>query len=104
MSRKNEPRAVSWWTQEWEWIPRRFDPRRCFAAPRSLRALITPNPRVIASDVWAKLLWAGLNLKQSDLPTSHRCPVHFYPLTMVRALTMVWLFGGLRADEIVRLR
>ena len=90
--------------QEWEWIPRRFDPRRCFAAPRSLRALITPNPRVIASDVWAKLLWAGLNLKQSDLPTSHRCPVHFYPLTMVRALTMVWLFGGLRADEIVRLR
>ena len=90
--------------QEWEWIPRRFDPRRCFAAPRSLRALITPKPRVIASDVWAKLLWAGLNLEQSDLPTSHCCPVHYYPLAMVRALTMVWLFGGLRVDEIVRLR
>lgn len=23
--------------QEWGWIPRRFDPRRCFAAPRSVR-------------------------------------------------------------------
>jgi hypothetical protein len=90
--------------QEWGWIPRRFDPRRAFAAPRSLRALITPNPRVIASDVWAKLLWAGLNLEQSDLPTSHLCPVHYYPLAMVRALALVWLFGGLRADEIVRLR
>ena len=32
--------------QEWEWISRRFDPRRCFAAPRSLRALIGPKPRV----------------------------------------------------------
>jgi hypothetical protein len=35
----------------------------------SVRALITPNPRVIASDVWAKLLWAGLNLEQADLVT-----------------------------------
>lgn len=90
--------------QEWGWIPRRFDPRRSFAAPRSLRALISPNPRVIASDVWAKLLWAGLNLEQSDLPTSHCCPAHFYPLAMVRALAIVWLFGGLRANEIARLR
>ena len=32
------------------------------AAPRSLRALIGPKPKVIADDVWAKLLWAGLNL------------------------------------------
>ena len=90
--------------QEWESIPRRFDPRRCFAAPQSPRALITPNPRVIASDVWAKLLWAGLNLQQEDLTRSHGCRMHYYPLTMVRALTLVWLFGGLRIDEIVRLR
>jgi hypothetical protein len=48
--------------QEWEWIPRRFDPRRCFSIPRSVRGLIAPNPRVIADDLWAKLLWAGLNL------------------------------------------
>ena len=33
-----------------------------FATPRSVRALIGPAPRTIADDVWAKLLWAGLNL------------------------------------------
>jgi len=38
--------------QEWGWIPRRFDPRRCFAAPRSLRALIGPKPRIIADDIF----------------------------------------------------
>ena len=48
--------------QEWEWIPRRFDPTRALAVPRSIAALIGTNPRVIADDVWAKLLWAGLNL------------------------------------------
>jgi hypothetical protein len=65
--------------QEWEWIPRRFDPRRCFRAPRSLRALIGPNARVIAEDIWAKLLWAGINLTQDDLTTSFFCARHFYP-------------------------
>lgn len=90
--------------QEWEWIPRRFDPRRCFAAPRSLRALISPNPRTIADDIWAKLLWAGLNLTEADLTTSHSCANHYYPLAMVKALTMVWLFCGLRSNEIRRLR
>jgi integrase len=89
--------------QEWGWIPRRFDPRRSFAAPKSLRALIGPKPRIIDDDVWAKLLWAGLNLEQSDLTTSHHGG-HFYPLTMVKALTVVWLFCGLRVDEIWRLR
>jgi integrase len=89
--------------QEWGWIPRRFDPRRSFAAPKSLRALIGPKPRIIDDDVWAKLLWAGLNLEQSDLTTSHHGS-HFYPLTMVKALTVVWLFCGLRVDEIWRLR
>ena len=56
--------------QEWSWIPRRIDPRRCFAAPRSIRDLMVPNPRVIADDVWAKLLWAGLDLSEADLSTS----------------------------------
>lgn len=89
--------------QEWGWIPRRFDPRRCFAAPRSLRALIGPKPRVIDDDVWAKLLWAGLNLEEPDL-SRHAHGKHFYPVLMVKALSIVWLFGGLRMDEIRRLR
>jgi hypothetical protein len=45
--------------QEWEWIPRRLDAARAFAQPRSLRARIGPQPRVLSDDVWAKLLWAA---------------------------------------------
>ena len=32
------------------------------------RALIGTDPRVIADDVWAKLLHAGLNIEAADLP------------------------------------
>jgi integrase len=89
--------------QEWDWIPRRFAPARSLAVPRSVQALIAPNPRVLAADAWAKLLWAGLNLAEADLPAAGRGN-HYYPPAMVRALAVVWLFGGLRSDEIQRLR
>jgi integrase len=88
--------------QEWEWIPRRFDPARALATPRSILALTGPSPRVIADDIWAKLLWAGLNLEASDLPAN--AGAQCYPLELVRALALVWLFAGLRSDEIARLR
>lgn len=103
--------------QEWEWIPRRFDPTRAFATPRPVKSLIGPAPRTIADDLWAKLLWAGLNLGSSDLPLhgsaasdsgklteNRRCTGAYYPLEMLQALSIVWLFAGLRSDEIVRLR
>jgi hypothetical protein len=45
--------------QEWGWIRPRFDPSRALATPRSILTLTGPNPRVIADDIWAKLLWAG---------------------------------------------
>jgi integrase len=86
--------------QEWEWIPRRFDPNRALAVPRSIAALIGTNPRVIADDVWAKLLWAGLNLQPADLPGNYA----YYPMELIRAVTLTWLFSGLRSDEITRLR
>jgi integrase len=96
---------------EWGWIPRSFDPGRSFATPRSVRALIAPDPRTIQTDVWAKLLWAGLNLAPEDLPISvytvgpsvvERGP--WYPLEMMRAMVIVWLFAGLRSQEFSRLR
>jgi hypothetical protein len=59
---------------------------------------------VIADDVWAKLLWAGLNLTDADLSTSAHSAWHYYPLGLVRALALVWLFAGLRVSEIRRLR
>ena len=89
--------------QEWGWIPRRFDPTRALATPRAVKALIGPAPRVIADDVWAKLLWAGLHLEPRDLAPSARAR-HCYPAELVRALAVTWLFSGLRSDEIVRLR
>ena len=88
--------------QEWEWMPCRFDPSRALATPASIRALTGPNPRVIADALWAKLLWAGLNLDTPDLPANSSG--QFYPIELVRALALVWLFGGLRSDEIARLR
>ncbi len=88
--------------QEWEWITRRFDPSRALATPRSIRALTGPDPRVISDAVWAKLVWAGLNLEASDLPAN--TGGQFYPLELVRALAMTWLFAGLRSDELSRLR
>ncbi|MGH2873237.1 MAG: tyrosine-type recombinase/integrase [Solirubrobacteraceae bacterium] len=91
--------------QEWEWIERRFDPGRAFALPRSIAAKIGPEPRVIADEVWAKLMWAGLNLIPEDLP-AHAATGGgpWYPIELVRAITLMWLFSGLRTDEIMRLR
>lgn len=92
--------------QEWGWIRRRFDPFRCFSTPRSILALSNPNPRVIADGVWAKILWAGLNLTVGDLPTGRgrKGVGRAYPVEMVRAVALAWLFGGLRVNEVRRLR
>jgi integrase len=101
-------------SQEWGWLETRFNPDRAFATPRGVKTLIGPAPRTIADDVWAKLLWAGLNLSAGDFPAHDPYPAEglrekgaketFYPLAMLRALAVVWLFSGLRGDEIARLR
>ncbi len=80
--------------QEWGWIPVRLNPSRALQAPRSLRNLIGPDPKVVERDRWAKLLWAAMNLEADDLPTtgSH---VLVYPLEMIRALAVVWCFAAL---------
>jgi len=94
--------------QEWSWITARFQPARALATPRSVRTLIGPDPRTIADATWAKLVWAGLNLTDQDLsrPDDPKAAGdgHFYPAALVRALVVVWLFSGLRRDEILRLR
>ena len=81
--------------------PQSFDPGRSLAVPRAVKALIGRKPRVIADAVWARLLWAGLHLEAADLPDTRNTA---YPVPCVRALAVVWLFAGLRSDEILRLR
>ena len=92
--------------QAWEWIPKRFNPNLSLTAPAYLHAQIGPNPRIIARETWAKLLQAALNLSEDDLqpddPSFGRVPS--YPLEMVCAVALVWIFGGLRNDEIRRLQ
>ena len=89
---------------EWGWFPRRLDPGRSLATPRAIRARLGPSPRTIADDVWAKLLWAGLNLTADDLSANAQGVGGSYPLPMVRAVAIAWLFSGLRSDELRRLR
>ncbi|MER7187356.1 hypothetical protein ABT404_49200 [Streptomyces hyaluromycini] len=60
-----------------------------------------PDPRVIADDIWAKLLWAGQNLEPGDLPTTDG---RTYPVELIREITLTWLFAGQHSDEIARLR
>ena len=69
--------------QEWGWIERRFDPRTALATPRSVKNLIGPNPRIIADDIWAKLLWAGVNLGPADLVDRRG---REYPFELLRAV------------------
>jgi integrase len=92
----------------WDMIPYRFDPRQAFKFPRSVTIVRSPNPRIISEDVWAKLLWAGLNLDATDLPRSKKASGDLraprFPFELVRALALVWLFAGLRKDEVARLR
>lgn len=95
---------------EWEWITPRFDPRRVLALPLSVRAGRDPDPRIIDDAAWAKLMAAGLTLTAEDLraygtPRAKAAGWHanYYPIEMIRALVGVWLFGGLRMDEIRRL-
>ena len=94
--------------QEWGWTPVRFNPYQALATPRSTRCLIGPDPRIIQDDVWAKLLWVGLNLTDQELSKANdpeaRGDGHYYPATMVKALALMWLFSGLRRNEIARLR
>jgi integrase len=95
--------------QEWETIPRRFNPLQAFATPKTVIAQIGPRPRVIADDMWAKLLWAGLNFTADELPQKGRYRgrlrqrTHFR-FELIRAFVITWLFAGLRINEITRLR
>ncbi|MGI4736846.1 MAG: tyrosine-type recombinase/integrase [Janthinobacterium lividum] len=95
-----------------ESFPISFNPDRYLATPKHIFAKLGPKPRPIAYAQWTKLQEAGLSLTEKDLPIfnlaavkrSNAIPKSWYPLDMMRAMAIVWLYTGLRANEIRRLR
>lgn len=83
-------------------IPRRFNPMQVLRTPRSVLALLGPDPRVIDDAWWLKILAAAEQLTEADLPRLNNAYC-FYPVEMVRALAVTWCYSGRRRDEIRRL-
>ncbi|TMC56523.1 MAG: hypothetical protein E6J21_15010 [Chloroflexota bacterium] len=80
-------------------LPRTFDPGRALRAPKPLMRLLEPNPRDIDPLLWARLVHAAHHLCEEDF--AGKC---YYPLALVRALALLWCYGALRVNEILRLR
>ena len=90
--------------QNWEMIPRHFNPERGFAIPKQILRAKCFNPRPIDEAFWLKLRTASLSLTTGDMPTpGTRWNSPRYPIEMVRALAVAWTFSGCRSDEIKRL-
>lgn len=84
-------------------LPRRFDPVRSLRTPCAILKQLGPNPRDLNPLLWAKLVHAGLNLTEADLPRASTGAL-LYPVEFVRAVAAVWVYSGLRMDEIARLQ
>lgn len=65
--------------------------------PRNLKTQVKYDPRVIEDAAYAKIITAALDLRPEDV--AHL----LYPFEFVKALALVWAFGGMRNDEICRL-
>ena len=94
--------------QDYDFFTLTFEPDSALRTPRNILNAIRPHPKALSDANWEKLEQAGLALTQEDLlslqdqvnVSAHEAS---YPLPLVRAIALVWLFGGLRTDEIVRL-
>ena len=82
----------------WGWCRLRFSPRYHLATPRTIAFNGGINPRVIDDSTWLKLIWASLHLEREDLLSE----IH-YPLSMIKAMAVIWTHAGLRSNEIIRL-
>src|SRR5258708_4098699 len=69
--------------------------------PRHIRQLMDlADPRDIDLRVWARLAIAAATLSQNDLPQGTTT----YPLSLYRALALLWVTSARRPNEIIRLR
>lgn len=78
-----------------------FSPIEVLTTPRHIRQLMDlTSPRDIDLRTWARLAIAAATLSASDLPQGTAA----YPLSLYRALALIWVTSARRPNEIVRLR
>lgn len=84
--------------QRWGWVKLKFNPIYHLATPTSILRLCGTNPRAVDDNFWLKLVWASLHLEPGD-----KLSEIWYPIEMLRAISVVWTHAGLRQNEIARL-
>lgn len=78
-----------------------FSPIETLTTPRHIRQLMDlASPRDIDLRIWARLAIAAATLSASDLPPGTTT----YPLSLYRAVALIWVTSARRPNEIVRLR
>jgi len=78
-----------------------FSPLEVLTTPRHIRQLIDMvDPRDIDLRTWARLVMAAATLSHNDLPQGTTT----YPLSLYRALALLWVTSARRPNELVRLR
>jgi integrase len=78
-----------------------FSPIEVLQTPRHLRPLMDlTSPRDIDLRAWTRLAIAAATLSASDLPQGTAT----YPLSLYRAVALIWVTSARRPNEIVRLR
>jgi integrase len=81
-------------------IPLHFSPHISFTVPDATRRAIEDvEPRDIDLAIWRKLAGAAARLSESDLSRSHQ-----YPLSLYRAVALLWITTARRPNELQRLR
>jgi integrase len=78
-----------------------FAPHEVLTTPDHIKKMLDlAEPRDIDLRVWARLVIAAATLSESDLPRTGK----IYPLSLYRAMALIWVTSARRPNEIVRLR
>jgi integrase len=81
-------------------IPLHFSPHISFTVPDATRRAIEDvEPRDIDLVIWRKLAGSAARLSEADLSRSHQ-----YPLSLYRAVALLWITTARRPNELQRLR
>ena len=89
--------------QMWGWIEINFKLDKAFVVPKQIYRSTELNPRPIDDGFWLKLRTAALSLTVEDLSITWKTISRsWFPMELVRAVAVAWLFSGCRSDEVER--